>query len=396
MPVTKHDVLILGGGPGGSMAATILARAGVDVAIVEREEYPRFHIGESLLPASMPLFKETGFYDVLSAGNYIEKYGARFIDYRNDDEVRFGFEGGFNTEIPMAFEVECAHFDKDILAYAVKCGSKLYQPERVLEVDVAKDGVRIGTDKHHFEAKYVIDATGRDSFLGKKYTRREMHKDLNNVAVFAHFKGVKRNPGMYEGDITIGLLPNRSWTWIIPFKGEVTSVGVVASSGLFDKDKPLEDYLMESLNASPHVRDLMQNAVRVADLQTIGNYSHESDKFYGDRWILGGDAAKFLDPIFSSGVHMSVSTNKFAAETILRALPQGTSLETPGFGDAYEAYFRRGADRFHHLIQLFYEGHFVAHMKKTLTLENMRKAFTSAVAGDVWNEDNVLFQKKVL
>jgi flavin-dependent dehydrogenase len=154
MNVQKHDVIIIGGGPGGSMAATILAQKGLDVAIIEREEYPRFHIGESLLPASMPLFKETGFYDVLNSGKYITKCGARFIDYRNDDEVYFGFAEGFNPDIPTAFEVERCEFDKDILAYAVKSGAKLYQPESVFEVDLMADGVRIQTGKRRFEAAY--------------------------------------------------------------------------------------------------------------------------------------------------------------------------------------------------------------------------------------------------
>ena len=139
----KHyDVIIIGGGPGGSQAGIVLAQAGKKVLILEREEYPRFHIGESLLPATMPLFKETGFYDVLDSGNYIRKYGARFIDYNNDDEVYFGFENGLNAEIPMAFEVERALFDKDILAFAVKHGAELHQPETVLSVEVVPAGAQ--------------------------------------------------------------------------------------------------------------------------------------------------------------------------------------------------------------------------------------------------------------
>src|SRR5580704_14563280 len=114
----RRDVIIIGGGPGGSTAGAYLAKAGLDCVLFERELYPRFHIGESLLPATMPIYKETGFYDVLSSGKYIEKYGAKFIDYRNDDEIYFGFNDGLNPDIPMAFEVERCHFDKDILQYA--------------------------------------------------------------------------------------------------------------------------------------------------------------------------------------------------------------------------------------------------------------------------------------
>ncbi len=393
--VQKYDVVIVGGGPGGSMAATVLAQAGRKVAIIERETYPRFHIGESLLPASMPLLKETGFYKVLDSGKYIRKYGARFVDYRNDDEVYFGFADGLNAEIPMAFEVERSEFDKDILDYAVKCGADLYQPETVVEFDVSPTGVRLQTDKHRFEAEYMMDVTGRDSLIGKRMKMRQVNADLNNVAVFAHYKGVKRAEGLREGDITIGLLPNRAWTWIIPFKGEVTSVGVVASAK-FVGTPDLQAYLKENLMKSAKVADDMKNAVQVGNFHSIGNYSHTCEKFFGERWICSGDAAVFLDPIFSSGVHMSMSSSKFAAQTLLRAWDGKRPLTDADLGAPYEAKVRLGAGRFKNLILMFYEGHFVERMKKTLVRENMRKGFTSAVAGDVWNEDNFLFQKNVL
>jgi len=377
------------------MAATVLAQKGLDVAIIEREEYPRFHIGESLLPATMPLFKETGFYEILNSGKYITKCGARFIDYRNEDEVYFGFAEGLNPDIPTAFEVERCEFDKDILAFAVKSGAKLYQPENVLEVDLLPDGVRLQTDKHRFEAAYLMDISGRDSILGKRMKMRHVNADLNNVAVFAHYKGVQRRPGRDEGDITIGLLPNRAWTWIIPFKGDITSVGVVASAK-FAGNVDLEAYLNDSLRGSETVKTMMKDSERVGGFRSIGNYSHTCEKFFGDRWILCGDAAMFLDPIFSSGVHMSVSSSKFAAETILTAFADKRNLTDADLGAPYEAKVRKGAHRFHGLISLFYQGHFVEQMKKTLVRENMRKGFTSAVAGDVWNEGNFLFSKNVL
>jgi flavin-dependent dehydrogenase len=393
--VLTYDVVIVGAGPGGSMAATVLAQAGKKVAVIEREEYPRFHIGESLLPASMPLLKETGFYKVLDSGKYIRKYGARFIDYRNDDEVYFGFADGLNTEIPMAFEVPRAEYDKDILAYAQSCGADVYQPEEVVEFDVSSSGVRLQTNKNRFEAEYLMDVTGRDSMIGKRLKMRQVNADLNNVAVFAHYRGVKRREGIHEGDITVGLLPNRAWTWIIPFKGDITSVGVVASAK-FAGAPDLQTYLKENLLKSERVRGMMENAEQVGNFHSIGNYSHTCDKFFGERWICSGDAAVFLDPIFSSGVHMSMSSSKFAAETILRAWDGKRPLTDPDLGAPYEAKVRKGAGRFKNLIMLFYEGHFVEQMKKTLQRENMRKGFTSAVAGDVWNEDNFLFQKNVL
>ncbi|MBC7691973.1 MAG: tryptophan 7-halogenase [Methylotenera sp.] len=218
----KHDVIIIGGSPGGSTMAAYLARAGVDVAIIEREAFARFHIGESLLPSSMPIFKETGFFDeTLSSGKYIEKYGARFVDYRQDDEVYFGFQDGLNHDIPMAFEVERKHFDKDILEHAGKCGATLYQPERLKDVKFYDSHAEIKTGQNEYQAKFVADFSGRDAILGK-----------------------------HEGDIIIGLLPDQSWNWIIPFKGETTSVGVVCNSEDFKGGADLSEYLQNALPRS--------------------------------------------------------------------------------------------------------------------------------------------------
>ena len=346
----KYDVIIIGGGPGGSTAGALLARAGKNVLILEREEFPRFHIGESLLPASMPVFKKSGFYEHLDSGKYLNKYGARFIDYSNDDEIYFGFPGGLNPEIPMAFEVERAHFDRDILEHAVRSGAKLHQPENVQSVDVSTSGAVVRTDRGEYSCDYVMDITGRDSFLGKKFTTRDANKGLNNVAVFAHYKNVHRYAGDAEGDITIGLLPEGAWTWIIPFKNGITSVGVVSSSSQFAGEKDLEAYLNRRLFGSARVRGYMEKAERVSELHTIGNYSHTSSTFYGDRWVLAGDAALFLDPIFSSGVHMSVSSSTFASEMILQAMKDGNaSLCEKGRGDEYEKKVRLGGKRFRKL-----------------------------------------------
>jgi flavin-dependent dehydrogenase len=396
-PAVKHyDVIVIGGGPGGSTCGTYLAQAGLSVAIFERESYPRFHIGESLLPATMPIFKETGFYPKLNSGKYIQKYGARFIDYQTDDEVYFGFEGGLNREIPSAFEVERKHFDADILAHAAESGVSVHQPARVREAKFHDSHVELSTSAGEFTCKFVVDATGRDAFLGKQMKSRTPNFDLNNVAVFAHFNGVKRNPGKHEGDIIVGLLPEKAWTWMIPFKGETTSVGMVCNAATFKGSADLGGYLMGTLNASPRVRDYMANAERTTEVTVISNYSHTTEKMVGPRWIMAGDAAVFLDPIFSSGVHVSCTSGKLASAAILEAIQSDSLLDANGRGAKYQEDLLRGVKRFHNLISLFYQGAFVTQMKKTLTLKNACEGFTSAVAGDMWNENNFLFQKNVL
>jgi flavin-dependent dehydrogenase len=394
--MNRSDVIIIGGGPGGSTAGAFLRLNDLSCVLFEREEYPRFHIGESLLPASMPIYKETGFYETLASGKYIEKYGARFIDYQHDDEIYFGFEGGLNRDIPMAFEVERCHFDRDILAHAKKLGVEVHQPERVKNVEYHDDFVRVQTNKDTYEAKFLLDCSGRDSFLGQRLKMRQSNKEMNNFAVFAHFVDVHRYEGRQEGDITIGLLEDRSWTWIIPFQGGKTSVGVVSSSPLVPEGMPLAQFFEERLLSSPRVQRLMEKSERVSEITTIANYSHGNECFVGDRWICAGDAAAFLDPIFSSGVHVASMSGKLAALTIVEAMKTGSTLRQNELNTKYEGTVRKGVQRFRNLIMLFYEGNFVEQMKKTLQRENMRAGFTSAVAGDMWNDNNFLFEKGVL
>ena len=417
----NYDVAIIGGGPAGSICASYLAKQNLRVLVIEREKFPRFHIGESLLPASIPIYKEIDFFPVLkNSGKYIEKFGARFIDFSNDDEIYFGFENGLNPEIPMAYEVERCDFDLDLLNHAKNLGADILQPARVCaftesdsdisimvsllpgtKLDSKKtnqtDFNNIPSGKIQINANYLIDTTGRDSFVGKKLNQRYAHKDLNNFAVFSHFVNVKRYPGKNEGDITIGLLPDRSWIWIIPFKGEKTSVGVVSSSINVPQGIDLETHLLQQIFLSPKAKAMMENAERVMEVTTIANYSQGCNHFYGKRWLLAGDSAAFLDPIFSSGVHVAGMSAKLAAETILKAYKYDKcDFAFEDLGKIYEGSFRTGIDRFRNLIRLFYSGNFVEKMKTTLLRENMRKGFTSAVAGDMWNDENFLFDKGVL
>lgn len=396
MNMIETDVIVVGGGPCGSVVGSYLAKGGARCVIFESEEYPRFHIGESLLPASMPLFKDIGFYPQLASGKYIEKYGARFIDYKNDDEIYFGFNDGLNPDIPMAFEVERCEFDKDILTHAQVMGVDVHQPEKVLDVVFLESHVEVQTNKARYRSQFLVDTTGRDCILGKKMMMRHEHRDLNNFAVFAHFTGVERYPGKHEGDITIGLLSERAWTWIIPFKGNRTSVGVVASSGQRHAGESFADYFNRRVLSSPRVQSMMKNATQETEFMNIANYSHGNESFVGDRWICAGDAAAFLDPIFSSGVHVAVTSGRLAARAVLDALKEQVTLRAEGRHQQYEETVRRGVKRFHNLISLFYQGSFVSQMKKTLQRDNMRAGFTSAVAGDMWNEDNFLFEKGVL
>jgi len=369
---------------------------GLDVAIVERETFPRFRIGESLLPCSMDIFRKTGVFARLDSGKYIRKYGATFVCHKRNNQVYFDFSDNGTYEKSLAFEVQRAEFDKDLLEHAVESGVKLYQPEKVEQVDFDATGGTVTTPNRKLRARYIADATGRVALLGNKMMMRQQNTDLNNVAVFAHYENVKREEGRRAGDIIIGLLPNNAWSWTIPFQGKVTSVGVVTAAKFIDKDRVIEDYIETSIDCSPIFHDLMKDAKRVSEVQVMSNWSHTCDTFYGDRWIAVGDAAAFLDPIFSSGVHLSVSAANFASEKILKAMEKDRLLSESDLGPDYEKTMRRGIKRFHSIIRMFYDGDFVGDMMRATELPHVRRAFTEVVAGDVWNEENVAFKMGTL
>lgn len=393
----KYDVAVIGGGPGGSTLASFLAKKGFQVVLFDKEVFPRFRIGESLLPCSMDIFKELGFFEKLSSGKYIQKFGARFIDHRNNEEILFNFGENNIPSQSMAFEVQRAEFDHDLLKHAVSLGVTVKSPEKVEDFTELENHAVIKTDQDSYEVRYVADVTGRIALIGNRFKMRQPNPDfINNIAVFSHYKGVKRAAGIRAGDIVIGVLPHQAWSWTIPFQGEHTSVGVVTNTKRIPPGTNFEKFLDEEIKTSPVFQDSMKNAERVMEVQAISNYSHTSEVMHGKRWIQAGDAAAFLDPMFSSGVHISVSTSRYAAELIARIFDENLCFTENDLGKKYEEYVRKGVNRFRYLANLFYHTDFVKDMKKILTLKHSRDAFTSAVAGDVWNDENVLFKMQNL
>ncbi len=388
-----HEIGIIGGGPGGSTLASYLRKKGYDVAIFEKEVFPRFRIGESLLPCSMQILKETGVYPKIDSGKYIRKFGAQFLDHRTNERILFNFGDSPFPEHQMAFEVERALFDQDLLDHAKELGTHVYLPLRVEDIEENDDHIVVKTNEENFQVKYLADASGRIAFLGNKKKMRQPNVDLiNNIAVFSHFEGVTRGEGIRAGDILISVLPNQAWAWTIPFQGNKTSIGIVTNTQNLPKNTSFEEFLDVQLNSSPIFREMLANGKRIAEVQAISNYSHTCESMVGNRWLQVGDAAAFLDPIFSSGAHVSMYTAKLASEVIDKAFKSNLSLLEKDLGGAYQETVRKGVTRFHKLIRLFYDTDFIKDTKKILSLKMSRDAFTSAVAGDVWNDDNVIFR----
>lgn len=392
-----YDVIVIGAGPGGSTLATLLAKKGHSVGLFEKEEFPVFKIGESLLPHSMDILKESGVFEKINSGKYIRKYGASFIDYREDQPIYFEFINGLDREHEYAFEVPREEFDKDLLDHAKSCGVQVHQPCRVKKIEWGEESIYVDTEDGIKACRFIVDASGRKAFLGQQLQNRSKNQNfINNIAIFNHYRNVKRTVQEKDGDIIIGILPDSSWSWHIPFKGDITSVGVVCSPEAFKKVSNEKDIVCKLLSCHPKFNEIMAGSEVLREQQIVSNYSYSSEQKISDRWIMIGDAATFLDPVFSSGVHISLQSALLASKALDEALSNSkTLMETPT-GQSYEKELKKGVDRFQSLLLIFYKTAFYKHMSKTIQTDMLYKSFTSAISGDMWNENNFLFRLGIL
>ena len=320
----RYDVAIIGGGPAGSTAATTLARGGRSVIVLEREKFPRFHIGESLLPYSMDAFDRLGLREKMEQAGFMPKYGAEIASGCGTCEVRFHFKNGFKSKRESAYQVTRADFDKLLLDHAREQGADVFEETQVTGIEFFDTGVRLrakGEDcPAEIEADYVIDASGRNSLVGNYFGLKKAYHDLKKFAVYAHYEGVDRAEGI-DGTLTRMVRTSKSWFWMIPLSETKMSIGLVMNLDEY-KARGLspESILNEAIAEQPVMQEKMRHATRISPVHGTGDYSYRNEKFTGDRWMLAGDAAGFIDPVFSSGVFLAILTGEQSGDAILGAL----------------------------------------------------------------------------
>ena len=316
MSSALYDVAIVGGGPAGSVAAALLARAKRRVIVLERDKFPRFHIGESLLPFSMQAFTRLGLHEKFARAGFMEKFGGEMYGACGDDGVKFYFEDGFRSQTDRSYQVTRADFDKLLLDHAAESGAEVREETSVDKIDFSEDDATLATSSGQICARYVIDASGRNSILGAKFKLKRNYEHLQKVSIFAHYDGMSRAEGR-DGTLTRMVRAIDRWFWVIPLSATRTSVGVVLDGAVYKKSGlSAEDFLQQAIEEQPILMQQMHDAERVTPVRTAADFSYRSTQLTGDRWMLAGDAAGFIDPVFSSGVFLAVLAGEQAADAL--------------------------------------------------------------------------------
>jgi FADH2-dependent halogenase len=383
---TSYDALVIGGGPGGSSAATFLARAGRHVLVLEKERFPRFHIGESLLPYNRMLFEEMGVLPALQAAGFTRKFGAQFHLGNGAKCTAFVFREGKLTREPEAIQVERSKFDHILLKHAAASGAEIREGWTVSKFSSDADGVAIEARSDNGEAKafqggFLIDASGRGNLTGNQEGLRVIHPRLKKLAVFGHFAGVKLDEGEKGGDTVIVRLENK-WFWIIPLSPEKVSVGCVMDQEEFAmaKEKP-EAIFNRIVQSSKPMRERMQDARLVYPIQTTGDFSYRNRRLIGLRLLRVGDAAGFMDPIFSAGVYLAMYSGKLAAQAVSESL-----RDRDDGAMRFKAYERRVYDAmkfYWEMVEGFYTTPFMELFLEPRNKFNLPAAVNAVLAGEL-------------
>jgi flavin-dependent dehydrogenase len=390
------DVLVVGGGPAGSTIASLLAERGRHVVLLEKDRFPRFHIGESLLPLNLPLFDRLGITaDIQRIGVY--KPGAEVISDEHGATTRFRFADNPKLRIDHSYHVKRADFDKLLLDTSRRLGATVLEGTRVTKVDFSGGKSALvfakgeGGTASFWSPRYLVDASGRDALLASGLGLRRIDKRNNTAAVFGHFRNVPRRKGEAEGMITMHLFEH-GWFWMIPLPDDVMSVGIVGTQVFFKtrraKNDDLAGFFARAVAASPSVAERMAHAEPTGPITATANYSYYSRPCTGNGYILVGDAGSFIDPLFSSGVMMAMSSAAFGAEVVDAWL--GDRKLGERLRREYERKVRRGLKSVSWLIHRINSPVLRDIFMSPIDLFNTRNELLAILAGDFYQAPRLL------
>lgn len=388
---TPCDVLIVGGGPAGSTLATLLAERGRDVVLLEKAHHPRFHIGESLLPMNLPILETLGVLDQVKEIGIV-KYGAEFnSDKHSNQHQTYYFSRAMDKKAPPhAYEVKRCEFDHLLLKNSVEKGARVHEGMKVTDVQFnpgAPSLVSAEDDEgktHHWATRFVVDASGRDTLLSKRFDLKKKNPEHNSAALFGHFENVVRRKGKDEGNISVYWFEH-GWFWMIPLKDGTMSVGAVCfPEYLKTRQGSTEDFLWQTIALSAAASERMKDAKLVSEVRATGNFSYTSERSYGDGYLLIGDAFAFVDPVFSSGVYLAMTGATLAVDVVQ------TCLDQPAQADKalaeFEQRMRKGISIFSWFIYRFNTPSMRNLFMSPKNFMRIEEAVTSLLAGDLFRK----------
>ncbi len=342
-----YDVAIIGGGPAGSTAGTFLARKGRRVIILEKETFPRFRVGESTLPAINDILERLGVRSKIDQGGFLIKYGGEIVSACGSARARFYFRDGWHSRHETAYQVERSRFDQILLEHAVESGCELRQPLTVRKITFTPNEVALSSDGATIKARYIIDCTGRNSLIAHHLNLRQPYPHLRKFSVFAFFDNMRCEEGEI-GTMTKMIRGVDSWFWLIPLSERTCSVGVVMD---LDRYRALrmtpEAVLQKSITEQPELKRSLFDANPCTPIYATSDFSYHVSKLAGERWLLAGDAAGFLDPVFSNGVYLAFFSGEKAAHAVEQALADPAQRRK-----AFQCYERVIQNRFKSYLKL--------------------------------------------
>jgi flavin-dependent dehydrogenase len=388
MTEARCDVLVIGGGPAGSTLSALLAQRGRDVVMLEKSRHPRFHIGESLLPLSMPLFERLGVAREIGRIG-MHKYGAEFVSPWHDESTHVDFASAWDPSFPYTYQVRRSEFDEILFRHAARQGAKTIEGCRVTSVDFDAANAVVtarheGGEQQRWRTRFVADASGRDTFLANQLGAKRRIRENNTAALFGHFAGAKRLPGRIEGNISLFWFEH-GWFWFIPLSDGATSIGAVCSTRYMRSRKTEPgQFLLDTIALCPPLAERLRNATPISPVTATGNYSYMASHCAGRNYIMLGDAFAFVDPVFSSGVLLAMQSAFVGADTI------ETCLDRPRHARralrSFDASTRRGLKTFSWFIyRIMTPGLRHLLMNPTQTWR-IQPAIMAVLAGDVFRE----------
>ena len=390
----QTDILIIGGGPAGTTFGSLMSERGWDVTLLEKEHHPRFHIGESLLPMNLPILERLGVLEEVKAIG-VPKYGVDFTLANEHSKHRtFNFRIALGESPDHAFEVRRSEFDQILFENCKRTGVHALEGTQVRRVE-AIDGeahrveaTDANGETHTWTTKFLVDASGRDTFLSSTNGWKTRNPKHASAAVFSHFHGVKRRPGKEQGNISVYWF-DHGWIWMIPLEDDIMSIGAVCyPEHLRTRSGSLDEFLLETLESLKEARERIESAELVMPAQATGNYSYLSDRMCGPGYLMIGDAYAFIDPVFSSGVYLAM----YSAERGTRVAEAALTGNRGNYRKACKQYQReiqKGISTFSWFIYRFTSPVMVNLMRNPRNTFRVAQAVVSMLAGDAFSNRSV-------